>query len=126
MEEECAMIQKIWTLKHEPKLREIVLLNNIPSEVYNSIIGNLKILDVSYGMDRQLMDDGGYIALIVGESQPLIQKEYMNLLEEFHLSRDEVEFSDLLCEEESGRRWKSDTYIAGSEFVLVIVYLEEV
>lgn len=119
------MILKIWTLKHESELKEIVLLNKIPVEVYNSIIRNLKILDASYGGDRQLMDDGGYIALIVGENPTLIQKEYGNLLKEFHLSKDEVEFSDLLCEE-STRRWKSDTYIAGSEFVLVIVYLEEV
>lgn len=125
MEEEYAMILKIWTLKHESELKEIVLLNKIPVEVYNSIIRNLKILDASYGGDRQLMDDGGYIALIVGENPTLIQKEYGNLLKEFHLSKDEVEFSDLLCEE-STRRWKSDTYIAGSEFVLVIVYLEEV
>lgn len=115
------MIAKFWTLAQIPDVEQIIERYNIPEEVFNVIKSNLEILDAAYGADRSITADGGYVALILPEDDHSYQREYDNLLQEYHLSEEDVEFHDSLCTDKRNRLWKSDTYIM-TELSLILVY----
>ena len=118
------MIAKFWTLAQIPDVEQIIERYNIPEEVFNVIKSNLEILDAAYGADRSITADGGYVALILPEDDHSYQREYDNLLQEYHLSEEDAEFYDLLCIDRTERLWKSDKYVL-NEYVLIIVYSTE-
>lgn len=118
------MIAKFWTLAQISDVEQIIERYNIPEEVFNVIKRNLEILDAAYGADRSITADGGYVALILPEDDHSYQREYDNLLQEYHLSEEDAEFCDLLCTDRTEKIWKSDTYVL-NEYVLIIVYLTE-
>lgn len=120
------MIYEVWTLKQETLLKEALLSQGVPVQVYSSIVERLKILDTYYGTNRRQTDDGGYIAIILDVDMPDIQTAYESLLKKWSLSKECREFSDLLCKCKDNVAWRADLYIVGTEYSLVIVYKSEV
>lgn len=115
------MILKIWTLTQFHEIESIIRQYDIPVEVLDVVKNNLAILDAAYGADRSITADGGYVALILPEDDHSNQKEYEKLLQEYHLSEEDAEFSDLLCTDQMGYVWKSDTYIL-TEYALILIH----
>lgn len=115
------MIRKFWTLSQMREITQIIERYNIPEAVFDVIISNLEILDDSYGDDRNITADGGYVALLLPEYNRSYQEEYENLLQEYRLSKEDVEFHDSICENQAERSWKCDTYIL-NEYSLIIIY----
>lgn len=118
------MIRKFWTLSQRAEIEQIIQRYDIPEAVFDVIKSNLKILDEIYGDDRSLTADGGYVALLIPEENHSYQGEYGELLQEYHLLDEEVEFCDEICKDQSGRFWKYDTYIL-NEYALIIIYSAE-
>lgn len=115
------MIRKFWTLSQRKEIEQIIKRYDIPEAVFDVIKSNLKILDVAYGADQSITADGGYVVLILPEDNHSYQREYDNLLQEYHLSEEDAEFQDSLCIGGRNRLWKSDTYIM-TEFSLILIY----
>lgn len=118
------VILKIWTLTQLSEVESIVKQYDIPIEVLDVVKNNLAILDASYGTDRSITADGGYVAMILPEENHSNKKEYEKLLQEYHLSKEDAEFEDSLCIDGENRLWKSDTYIM-TEFSLILIYTVE-
>lgn len=118
------MILKIWTLTQLSEVESIVKQYDIPIEVLDVVKNNLAILDASYGTDRSITADGGYVAMILPEENHSNKKEYEKLLQEYRLSEEDAEFHDCICTDQVGRIWKCDTYIL-NEYALIIIYLTE-
>lgn len=118
------MILKIWTLTQLSEVESIVKQYDIPIEVLDVVKNNLAILDASYGTDRSITADGGYVAMILPEENHSNKKEYEKLLHEYHLSKEDAEFEVSLCIDGGNRLWKSDTYIM-TEFSLILIYTVE-
>lgn len=118
------MIAKFWTLSQMREIAQIVERYDIPEEVFDVIKSNLKILDDTYGADRSITADGGYVALLFPEDNHSYQREYENLLQEYRSSEEDAEFRDCICTNQVGRIWKCDTYIL-NEYALIIIYSAE-
>lgn len=118
------MIRKFWTLSQMSEIEQIIKRYDIPESVFDVIKSNLEILDDSYGADRSIMADGGYVALLIPEDNHSYRVEYEELLQEYHLSDEEMEFCDEICMDQAGWLWKCDTYIL-NEYALIIIYSAE-
>lgn len=118
------MITKFWTLSQIREIAQIIERYDIPEVVFDVIKSNLDILDDTYGADRSITADGGYVALLLPEDNHLYQEEYENLLQKYHLSEEDAEFHDSICTDQIGRIWKCDTYIL-NEYALIIIYSAE-
>lgn len=118
------MILKIWTLTQFPEIESIIRQYDIPVEVLDVVKNNLAILDAVYGADRSITADGGYVALILPEDDHSYKRDYEDLLQEYHLSKEDAEFKDDLCIDGRNCSWKSDTYIM-TEFSLILIYAVE-
>lgn len=117
------MIQKYWTLSQIPRVEEMVKRYGLPNTILNTVTENLKILDAVYGADRCADIDGGQVVLILPELKELSGNDYISLLGKYHLTPEDVEFTDVLGVDIKGQRWKADTYIL-TEYALVIIYFE--
>lgn len=118
------MILKIWTITQFPEIESIIRQYDIPVEVLDVVKNNLAILDAAYGADRSITADGGYVALILPEDDHSYKRDYEDLLQEYHLSKEDAEFKDDLCIDGWNRSWKSDAYIM-TEFSLIFIYAVE-
>ena len=106
------MMEKIYK---ESKLLEV---NNIPSEVIESMKVTIAILNESYGANRNIEADlGGYVVIAenIVDIEILKQDKLQGLI---------PEYTDIIeCSE--GVNWTSSLFLLSSDFVIVVVTTEE-
>ena len=99
----------------ESKLLEV---NNIPSEVIESMKVTIAILNESYGANRNIEADlGGYVVIAenIVDIEILKQGKLQGLVPEY---TDIIEFSE-------GVNWTSSLFLLSSDFSIVVVTTEE-
>lgn len=85
-------------------------------ERLKSIIG---ILDDCYFTDRKSFEYGGFVFLITEEEEA--RTAYGKIIDCYGLA-DRQEYSECICQEESGRMWLEELYIRGSDDSIVIIF----
>ena len=106
------MMEKIYK---ESKLLEV---NNIPSEVIESMKVTIAILNESYGANRNIEADlGGYVVIAenIVDIEILKQDKLQGLVPEY---TDVIECSE-------GVNWTSSLFLLSSDFSIVVVTTEE-
>ena len=99
----------------ESKLLEV---NNIPSEVIESMKVTIAILNESYGANRNIEADlGGYVVIAenIVDIEILKQDKLQGLVPEY---TDVIECSE-------GVNWTSSLFLLSSDFSIVVVTTEE-
>ena len=99
----------------ESKLLEV---NNIPSEVIESMKVTIAILNESYGANRDIESDlGGYVVIVenIVDMEILKQDKLQGLVPEY---TDIVECSE-------GVDWTSSLFLLSSDYAIVVVTTEE-
>ena len=106
------MMKKIY------KENQLLELNNIPSEVIESIKVTIDILNENYGVDRDIESDlGGYIVI----AENIVDIE---ILKQDKLQGLVAEYIDIIeCSE--GVNWTSSLFLLSSDFSIVVVTTEE-
>ena len=106
------MMEKIYK---ESKLLEV---NNIPSEVIESMKVTIAILNESYGTNRNIEADlGGYVVI----AENIVDIE---ILKQGKLQGLVPEYTDIIeCSE--GVNWTSSLFLLSSDFAIVVVTTEE-
>ena len=106
------MMEKIYK---ESKLLEV---NNIPSEVIESMKVTIAILNESYGANRNIESDlGGYVVI----AENIVD---MEILKQDKLQGLVPEYTDIIeCSE--GVNWTSSLFLLSSDFSIVVVTTEE-
>ena len=106
------MMEKIYK---ESKLLEV---NNIPSEVIESMKVTIAILNESYGANRNIEADlGGYV--VIAENNVDIE-----ILKQGKLQGLVPEYTDIIeCSE--GVDWTSSLFLLSNDFAIVVVTTEE-
>lgn len=106
------MMEKIYK---ESKLLEV---NNIPSEVIESMKVTIAILNESYGANRNIESDlGGYVVIVenIVDIKIMKQDKLQGLI---------PEYTDIIeCSE--GVNWTSSLFLLSSDFAIVVVTTEE-
>lgn len=120
------MTERIWTRTQNGKLSELQNKYRIPEEVIVEIHRVVDILDTSYGSDREVdRDDGGYVFLILQESEEELTSLYMEILRKYNLMIENAEFKDLIYD--AGMiQWHSDLYLVSNDYSITIVYTTEI
>ena len=106
------MVKKIY------KENQLLEVNNIPSEVIESIKVTIDILNENYGVDRNIESDlGGYVVIAenIVDIEILKQDKLQGLIPEY---ADMIECS-------RGINYNSILYILSSDFAIVVVTTEE-
>ena len=100
------------------KENQILEVNNIPSEVIESIKVTIDILNENYGEDRDVEADlGGYIVIVenIVDIKIMKQDKLQGLI---------PEYTDIIeCSE--GVNWTSSLFLLSSDFAIVVVTTEE-
>ena len=106
------MMEKIYK---ESKLLEV---NNIPSEVIESMKVTIAILNESYGANRDIESDlGGYVVI----AENIVDIE---ILKQGKLQGLVPEYTDIIeCSE--GVNWTSSLFLLSSDFSIVVITTEE-
>ena len=105
-------------MKKVYKENQILEVNNIPSEVIESIKVTIDILNENYGEDRDVEADlGGYIVIVenIVDIKILKQDKLQGLVPEY---TDIVECSE-------GVDWTSSLFLLSSDYAIVVVTTEE-
>lgn len=111
------MVVKLWTLN------QMKMENNydFPISVSEEVRKTLEILDENYGKDRITGDeDGGCVLLLLCDDEEERLATYEQILTEYKISTDLVEFKDELYEDDK-LRWYSELYIL-TEYTITIIY----
>ena len=105
-------------MKKVYKENQILEVNNIPSEVIESIKITIDILNENYGEDRDVEADlGGYIVIVenIVDIKIMKQDKLQGLI---------PEYTDIIeCSE--GVNWTSSLFLLSSDFAIVVVTTEE-
>ena len=105
-------------MKKVYKENQILEVNNIPSEVIESIKVTIDILNENYGEDRDVEADlGGYIVIVenIVDIKIMKQEKLQGLI---------PEYTDIIeCSE--GVNWTSSLFLLSSDFAIVVVTTEE-
>ena len=105
-------------MKKVYKENQILEVNNIPSEVIESIKVTIDILNENYGEDRDVEADlGGYIVIVenIVDIKIMKQDKLQGLI---------PEYTDIIeCSE--GVNWTSSLFLLSSDFAIVGVTTEE-
>lgn len=105
-------------MKKVYKENQILEVNNIPSEVIESIKVTIDILNENYGEDRDVEADlGGYIVIVenIVDIKIMKQDKLQGLI---------PEYTDIIeCKE--GVNWTSSLFLLSSDFAIVVVTTEE-
>ena len=105
-------------MKKDYKENQILEVNNIPSEVIESIKVTIDILNENYGEDRDVEADlGGYIVIVenIVDIKIMKQDKLQGLI---------PEYTDIIeCSE--GVNWTSSLFLLSSDFAIVVVTTEE-
>ena len=106
------MMKKIY------KESQLLEVNNIPSEVIESIKVTIDILNENYGANRDIEADlGGYI--VIAENIVVIE-----MLKKDKLQGLIPEYTDIIeCKE--GVNWTSSLFLLSSDYAIVVVTTEE-
>ena len=100
------------------KKNQLLEVNNIPSEVIESIKATIDILNENYGADRNIeIDLGGYVVIVenIVDIEILKQDKLKGLI---------PEYTDIIeCSE--GVNWTSSLFLLSSDFSIVVVTTEE-
>lgn len=100
------------------KESQLIEVNNIPSEVIESIKVTIDILNENYGEDRDVESNlGGYILIAenIVDIEVLKQGKLQDLI---------PEYTDIIeCSE--GVNWTSSLFLLSSDFAIVVVTTEE-
>ena len=106
------MMKKIY------KENQLLEVNNIPSEVIESIKVTIDILNENYGEDRDIESNlGGYVVIAenIVDIEILKQEKLQSLI---------PEYTDIIeCSE--GVNWTSSLFLLSSDFSIVVVTTEE-
>ena len=102
---------KLW------KKEDLNLLSEYPKEVVENVDNSINILDESYGYNRKLTDDGGYVCIIedINELENLKSNLLKGLVEEF---------SDVLHQDETNT-YSSTLYILSSDYSITVITKNE-
>ena len=100
------------------KESQLIEVNNIPSEVIESIKVTIDILNENYGEDRDVESNlGGYILIAenIVDIEVLKQGKLQDLI---------PEYTDIIeCKE--GVNWTSSLFLLSSDYAIVVVTTEE-
>ena len=106
------MMKKIY------KENQLLEVNNIPSEVIESIKVTIDILNENYGVNRDIESDlGGYVVIAenIVDIEILKQDKLQGLI---------PEYTDIIeCSE--GVNWTSSLFLLSSDFSIIVVTNEE-
>ena len=106
------MMKKIY------KKNQLLEVNNIPSEVIESIRETIGVLNENYGENRDIEADlGGYVLIAenIVDIEILKQDKLQGLI---------PEYTDIIeCSE--GANWTSSLFLFSSDFSIVVVTTEE-
>ena len=102
---------KLW------KKEDLNLLSEYPKEVVENVDNSINILDESYGYNRKLTDDGGYVCIFedIKEVENLKSNILKGLVEEF---------SDVLHQDETNT-YSSTLYILSSDYSITVITKNE-
>lgn len=102
---------KLW------KKEDLNLLSEYPKEVVENVDNSINILDESYGYNRKLTGDGGYVCIIedIKEVENLKSNILKGLVEEF---------SDVLHQDETNT-YSSTLYILSSDYSITVITKNE-
>ena len=105
-------------MKKVYKENQLLEVNNIPSEVIESIKVTIDVLNENYGANRDIEADlGGY--LVIAENIVDIE-----ILKQGKLQGLIPEYTDIIeCSE--GVNWTSSLFLLSSDFAIVVVTKEE-
>lgn len=105
-------------MKKVYKENQLLEVNNIPSEVIESIKITIDILNENYGENRDIEADlGGYVVIVenIVDIEILKQGKLQGLV---------LEYTDIIeCSE--GVNWTSSLFLLSSDFSIVVVTTEE-
>ena len=100
------------------KENQLLEVNNIPSEVIESIKVTIDILNENYGVNRAIESDlGGYIVIVenIVDIEILKQDKLQGLI---------PEYTDIIeCSE--GVNWTSSLFLLSSDYAIVVVTTQE-
>ena len=100
------------------KKNQLLEVNNIPSEVIESMKVTIDILNENYGDNRDIEADlGGYIVIVenIVDIKIMKQDKLQGLI---------PEYTDIIeCSE--GVNWTSSLFLLSSDFAIVVVTTEE-
>ena len=100
------------------KENQLLEVNNIPSEVIESIKVTIDILNENYGVDRDTESDlGGYVLI----AENIVDIE---ILKQDKLQCLVPEYTDVI-EVMNGENYTSSLYLLSSDFSIVVVCTEE-
>lgn len=105
-------------MKKVYKENQILEVNNIPSEVIESIKVTIDILNENYGEDRDVEADlGGYIVIVenIVDIKIMKQDKLQGLI---------PEYTDIIeCSE--GVSWTSSLFLLSNDYAIIVVTTEE-
>ena len=105
-------------MKKVYKENQLLEVNNIPSEVIESIKITIDILNENYGADRDVESDlGGYVFI----AENIVDIE---ILKQDKLQGLVPEYTDVI-EVMNGENYTSSLYLLSSDFAIVVVTTEE-
>lgn len=96
---------------------DINLLSEYPKEVVENVDNVINILDESYGHNRELTDDGGYVCII--EDIEEVKYLKLNILKELV-----EEFSDVVYEDKMNI-YSSTLYLLSSDYSITVISKNE-
>ena len=101
------------------KENQLLEVNNIPSEVIESIKVTIDLVNENYGESRDVESDlGGYIVI----AENIVDIE---ILKQDKLQRLIPEYTDIIkCSE--GVNWTSSLFLLSSDYAIVVVTTEEI
>lgn len=99
------------------KKEDLNVLSEYPKEVVENIDNIINILDETYGCNRKLTDDGGYVCIVEGikEVEDLKSNILNGLVEEY---------SDVIYEDEVNM-YNSTLYLLSSDYSVTVISKNE-
>ena len=100
------------------KESQLLEVNNIPSEVIESIKVTMDVLNENYGVNRAIESDlGGYVLIAenIVDIKILKQDKLQGLI---------PEYTDII-ESSEGVNWTSSLFLLSSDYAIVVVTTEE-
>lgn len=110
------MVKTYWTKKQNIQLLNDCKTYNIPLTV-EEIKRVLNVLDLNYGIERSLEEDGGCVFLLISDEE----KEHSKIMKKYFIDKEDCQFKDILVENK-GEQWISELYISATEYSITIVY----
>jgi hypothetical protein len=99
------------------KKEDLNLVSKYPEEVVDNVNNTINILGESYGFNRKLTDDGGYVCII----EDIKEIEYLKL----NILKGLVEeFSDVVHEDETSI-YSSTLYLLSSDYSVTVISKNE-